>query len=242
MKNILPVVFMLLAHTLSALNPYCIGDTLHCLAQNGLKLRDSPKGKAIATILLGEKLVVEAVTPSSDRYDDIAGTWVKVQYKSQTGYVFDGYLSKLPAPELSDTTFHTYLARTFLKIGKPAKIEYPCGRDEPGESSYSATIELFQYGNFVAKHIDYMGWEWGHETITLDYITMEEVYLICKVVYKNDIADIPFAMPKDSVNEENPTIRVDFMEGYENPYSEYLTIAFSDNYHQQVIISRVFGL
>lgn len=241
-KNLLLFcIGLTVASFLKASPLYCTGDTLHCIALNGLKLRETPKGKVISTVLLGDNLIVVARDPTLDTYEGIAGAWVKVRFKSQVGYVFDGYLSKMPAPSLSDTSFSAYLNRTFLKIGKPARFEHPCPGDDQGESTFIANIQLYQHGNFLAKHIDYLGWEWGHEAFTLDYVTLGEIYLICKIVYQKSIDSKPFAMPQEDRGDgEGPSIRISFVDTQEGG-SDYLAITYSEKPDKQVLITREFG-
>ena len=235
------IIGLTLAPSLKASPRYCTGDTLHCIALNGLKLRETPKGKVISTVLLGDNLIVVARDTTLDTYEGIGGAWVKVRFKAQVGYVFDGYLSKMPAPSRLDTTFSAYLNRTFLKIGKPAKFEHPCPGEAQGESTFTANIQLYQHGNFLAKHIDYMGWEWGHEAFTLDFVSLEEIYLICKVVYQKKIGSKPFTMPQEDRGDvEGPSISIDFADT-EASGTDYLAIAFSEKPDRQVIITREFG-
>ncbi len=183
-----------------AAGPYCIGDTLNCIALGGLKLRAVPKGKEIAAIKLGESVVVIAKWDSlqqSGTYEQIYGNWIKVKYNALTGYVFDGYLSKMPAPSLQDSSLEEYLNRVSVQIGKPVTKTSICeGEGGGGEGTYSVTIQLYQHNNFTAKRIDYGGWEWGHSTIVFDFVKFEEIALICKVVFRNSYAKGVFEIPE----------------------------------------------
>jgi hypothetical protein len=72
------------------------------LAPSGLNLRatSSPGSQKILTIPYGSE--VELLTPaaSSDMMvNNFPGGMAKIKYGNQEGYVFDGYLSRFPAPE-----------------------------------------------------------------------------------------------------------------------------------------------
>jgi len=113
--NILFVSFFFCT-SLFAIDDYQNGDTLYVWAFSGLSLRKSPTLDApklvtipygTAIIALNEKVDYDYTTvevvPSFQGAEgrcpsiSITGRFVMVVFKSDTGYVFDGYLSKLPA-------------------------------------------------------------------------------------------------------------------------------------------------
>ncbi len=204
--------------SIKAASPYCDGDTLNCIALNGLKLREIPGGKVIASMQLGETVIVvskrDALT-KADTYENIDGRWIIVKYKAILGYIFDGYLSKMPAPSLQDSSMVEYLDRVSTHIGKPITKASDCAGDGGGEGKYSVTIQLYQSDNFTAKRINYGGWEWGHSTLSFDYVSFEEIALICKVVFRDSYANGAFVIPARSAERE---IYVEFKTdfGYDN--------------------------
>jgi hypothetical protein len=223
----------LLAHFISvkAAGPYCVGDTLNCLALNGLKLRATPKGKEMASIKLGETVIVIAKWDSltkSDTYEKIYGNWVRVKYNTQIGYVFDGYLSKMPAPSLQDSSLEEYLDRVSVQIGKPVTKTSFCEGEGGGEGAYSVTIRQYQQDNFTAKRIDYGGWEWGHSTIVFDFVEFEEIFLICKVVFRNSYANGVFEIPERFV-ENAIVVNTNDDSGYDNFTLKYFSIEGRDS-------------
>jgi len=225
MKQIFSLICLfLIFNTAKAIGPYCIGDTLHCLALNGLKLRETPKGKVMASIALGEDIIVLATRDSlihSDTYEKIGGHWIKVSYKSNIGYVFDGYLSKMPAPSLQDSSLQGYLERVAVAIGKPVEKKSDCPNTGGGEGTYSVSIQQYQGSNFTAKFIGYGGWEWGHSTITFDYVAFEEIFLICKVVFCNSYAKRDFIIRRDS-HEPFVEVKNEGSFGYDNFHMTYV--------------------
>lgn len=201
MKTIILFFFLLFATAIHAIGIYCTGDTLHCFAISGLKLRDAPRGKVLTSIPLGGNVIVLDLqhADAHDTFENIAGNWIHVQYGNQNGYVFDGFLSKLPAPSLEDSSMIEYLKRVAKPIGKPFMLKNPCSGDSEGEGTYSINIQIYQSAHLLAKFIDYTGWEWGHNTTVFDYVSPEEIYLLCKVVYRFNLKDT--AYPADGGKE-----------------------------------------
>lgn len=153
---------------LFAISDYETGAKLNVLTKNGINLRDNPSsnGKKLVLIPFGSQLEV-VKTNKSNPYssEGINGFWIEVKYKKFTGYVFDGYLSKFPAPQSGCKSFKDYLDK---KIGKGKKSVVSSG-DYEGRS---ATI----YPN----NILYMT-EGGSEfEIHFPGISKEEMYLIGK--------------------------------------------------------------
>jgi hypothetical protein len=198
MKNLLLLGMFLVAQSAQAIGFYCQGDTLFCFAPSGLKLRDQPNGQALTVVPTGASVIVDTVDNYlSASFDNILGQWVRVRYKSYTGYVFDGYLSRLPPPGISDTSMQQYVDRHFKPVGRTAKrTNRDCKTQIQGEGSYAADIRFYQHGNLTLKTIDYSGWEWGHETYEFDYVSLEEVWLLLLNLYKKELKGKNFGYPK----------------------------------------------
>lgn len=76
--------------------------TYFILAPSGLNLRatSDPGSKKIMTIPYGAKITLLTPASASDMMvDNFPGGMAKVRYNNQEGYVFDGYISRFPAPE-----------------------------------------------------------------------------------------------------------------------------------------------
>ncbi|NPV01640.1 MAG: SH3 domain-containing protein [Brevinematales bacterium] len=82
---------------------YAPGDTLNVLAISGLNLREKAdiNGKPIVKVPYAGMLTVlkDTAKPVVFSFDNIDGHWVYAEYEGKKGYIFDGYLSKLPAPQ-----------------------------------------------------------------------------------------------------------------------------------------------
>ncbi len=87
-------------------------ETLYVWALNGLNMRKLPDAKSekIATLPYGEKVTVQAnigviVAHEVEEFKDfkVKGVCLLVKYGDKEGFVFDGYLSRLVAPEKGAT-------------------------------------------------------------------------------------------------------------------------------------------
>lgn len=154
---------------LQALSNYEIRTKLFVLSENGLNLREesSPEGKKLTLVPYGATVTVVALSPEATfNADGISGRWVKIQYKSFSGFVFDGFLSTFAAPKKGCRNFKDYLSYV---IG-PGKKETIAAGDYEGQSA-------IRFG----KNILYMGE--GGDTFDLYFpgISIEELFLIGKL-------------------------------------------------------------
>ncbi len=180
--------------SLFAIDDYKKGDTLYVWAFSGLSLRKSPTLDApkLATISYGTSIIalnekvdydyttVEAV-PSFQGAEgrcpsiSISGRFVMAVFKSDTGYLFDGYLSKFPAFRYStdkgmDSKPH------FEDVGEWAKRNFGLVSTfieaYDGAGSHSKSI----YRNGIIQE----GWtsKSGKQRIILPNLSFEEAFLI----------------------------------------------------------------
>ncbi len=109
MKNTALIVFILtifLAPVKSEISPtfFAEGQQLFVVAYSGLNLRETPdnNASAILTIPYGKIVTVlpfDQICVTIQEIDYARGSWVKVNFEGQTGYVFDGFLSPLAVPQ-----------------------------------------------------------------------------------------------------------------------------------------------
>lgn len=99
-------------------------ERLYVLGAN-LSLRESPslKAKRINLIKYGAWVYPALKQSYSENFTvaGITGRWLKVRLNKQTGYLFSGYLSKLPAPR-GVTTPEAYVQKYLRRNGAPKKI------------------------------------------------------------------------------------------------------------------------
>ena len=95
------------------------GDTVYVFAVNGMNLRKDASlvAPVKAKIPYGERLLITGIPDNQDSVVvkefegfNIAGHFVEVEYRGQSGYIFDGYLSKL-IPPVAGESVSDYLTR-----------------------------------------------------------------------------------------------------------------------------------
>jgi hypothetical protein len=180
--------------------PITDGDFYNVMATSGLKMRATPNGKKLLTIPYNGQ--VEKINDGKDYGNltvtelkdfKIKGKWIKVKYDGKEGFVFDGYLTKLPLPDKGIVYEQTekysghieyYIKRKF----KPSSISYwteKFGDCEPKEKNCICATKQ----NFFDNKIIYRNtWcqELGvQEDFDFKDITLAEIYSISKVIYNN---------------------------------------------------------
>jgi hypothetical protein len=105
------------------------GETINVWATSGLNMRDKPDEKAtkLVSIPYGAKVVVQPNIGVKIPFEVeefkgfvVKGYWLLVKYGDKEGFVFDGFLSRLPAPipTEQDLAIQTYLHQQIGEIGK----------------------------------------------------------------------------------------------------------------------------
>lgn len=200
------LITLLLLCTVSssfAVGDYSTGDYLYNWAISGLNMRTKPDAKSskIINISFGEKVkivddqpysypfrytMVKSKNPDSTVQWEIDGHWVKVEYLDQVGYVFDGYLSKLPvmtnAPEhnpyLSLELIKEYGEKNWGGLSEETTIntlnfeDKSRDPDKGHSSSYTLTFKNGAYYEDVEESFS------GYVTLFVKDISLEEAYLI----------------------------------------------------------------
>lgn len=121
---------------------YKTGDRLYVFAYSGLVLRDkpSPQGAKILTVPGGAVVNVIDPAPFKQAHTvqeacglDIPGYWVKVSIDGKQGYIFDGYLLKVPPRE------QVPLDEYWSARAEVARSSEVAPTDEPGLINYDET-------------------------------------------------------------------------------------------------------
>ncbi len=189
--------------SVKANSTYDWGDTLHVWATSGLNMREGPgtdfpkmkkleygdKVQVIDDYLRSTPLNITVVKKSKDSDAFVMkGHWVRVIIGSQEGYVFDGYLSRLPVIKIKQKSKNEplkkyvvsenilfYVGRNFSKIK-----ETEVGDLENGEEDFTHTIyyekdiEYFTGGNKAC------GWE----GLIIKNMSLNEAFLFLSVVHQ----------------------------------------------------------
>ncbi|BDA79377.1 hypothetical protein LPTSP3_g23070 [Leptospira kobayashii] len=91
----------------------------HVLSSLRMRKEASDKSDVVQSISYGEKLKLLEVSGKAGKFSGIQGYWIKVDSGTNTGYVFDGFLSKLRTPSDSDeSSIFTYAKSVGANIGK----------------------------------------------------------------------------------------------------------------------------
>ncbi|TGL75940.1 SH3 domain-containing protein [Leptospira jelokensis] len=154
---------------LGAISYYDNGETLTVMAEKGLNLRDKPsaKGKKLTQIPLGGQVkVLSKKETKPETIDGIKGYWIEVSFQTSKGYVFDGFLSRLPSPPKQCKGLKDYLTKSY----GPSKLETISMGDYEGKSAY-------RYKQSILYMTE------GGDTFDLYFpeISMEEMYLLGKL-------------------------------------------------------------
>ena len=127
MKKYIFISILLLQaiNTMAQTSRFKDNETLNVWATSGLNMRDKPDAKAtkLAAIPYGAKVVVQPNIGVKIPFEveefkgfTVKGLWLLVKYGDKEGFVFDGFLSRLPAPNNDGKeSLDNYLNK---KIGK----------------------------------------------------------------------------------------------------------------------------
>lgn len=101
MKNLIALILILtFSITLHGNNEPKSPETMHVYAYSGLKLRTQPtlQSEVIKVIPYGDKVTLVEKTGEQQVIEWMSGEWVKVNHSESEGYIFEGFISKLPIP------------------------------------------------------------------------------------------------------------------------------------------------
>ncbi len=173
---------------------YKNSDRMYVLASS-LNMRSQPSVKArkIATIPLGARVKVIKKTNKAYQSEGIKGHWVKVKYGKRIGYLFDGYLSKLPAPPKNSKSLKHYADSKLTKIGQEQKkvIEGKMDSKNPKDNIYPYHAKFLQKYKYNAKlqtefMYDPRAIEVTSYTLIIKNISLEEGFLIGRLCRAGD--------------------------------------------------------
>ncbi len=176
------------------------GETLNVWAQSGLNMRDKPDAKAtkITTIPYGAKVVVQPNIGVKIPFEVeefkgfiVKGYWLLVKYGDTEGFVFDGFLSRLPAPINTDKSdIETYFDSKLKKIGKKYDIQIfdkvtdkyriTTPNDKFKETDISGFSQKYEY-NLTYEHGKSEGG--GDVKIESPNLTFYEGYFLVKIFF-----------------------------------------------------------
>ncbi len=177
------------------------GDTIYVWALSGLNMRKLPDAQSEKMVALpyGTKVTVQSnigiiVAHEVEEFKNfkVKGVWLLVKYDDQEGFIFDGYMSQLIAPQKNvDNYLFTYLKKSVGKIGKTEFIDFKGGkkrylREEENIDKLITIVYggghckvVFSNGISYSLHIG----EVSEETYTFPNVSLYEGYIFIKTVF-----------------------------------------------------------
>ncbi len=225
MKKYIFIAFVLLqAINLTAqTSRFKDGETLNVWATWGLNMRDKPDAKAtkLAAIPYGAKVVVQPNIGIKIPFEveefkgfTVKGLWLLVKYGDKEGFVFDGFLSRLPAPipTEQDLAEATYLHQQIGEVGQKYEVKIWI-RDEmldtsrfvrPNEKYKEEDIQSYKQKYKQGILYSYFQGEGGSSSVLeLSNCTLYEAYLIVKTYNYDPKTDV------FSFNKKDKSINMD---------------------------------
>ncbi|WP_235296494.1 SH3 domain-containing protein [Portibacter marinus] len=176
MKNLVGILTLLLIHVSLYGNDTLVHQKgLKVMSKSGLKLRLSPSTDApvLDIIDYGEEVFQTEDFVSSRQeifVNWVEGSWIKVQYQNQEGFVFDGFVSELVVPSQADE-----LASSIEDLGY-AMYNYVWNHFEfKGMDTLAQTNNSMTTNTKMGRHTLFM-----HETPSLTQLelTFEDVRIM----------------------------------------------------------------
>ncbi len=167
---------------------YNNGNRLNVLASSlNMRFKPSIKAKMMVKIPYGAKVKIIQKTRKAYKSEGIKGHWVKVSYGKRTGYIFDGYLTKLPVPPKHCKDLEHYADSKLGKIGKLHKKDLR--RTEKGEKIYEiVTWQNYRYNAvlmYESSGVEETDLGFTEKTLKIKNISMEEGFLIGRLCTKD---------------------------------------------------------
>lgn len=208
MKNIILICICAILTTSSRTIekiPTSNGDFYNVMAISGLKMRTEPNGKKLLTIPYNSQ--VEKINDGKDYGDltvtelkdfEIKGKWIKVKYDGKEGFVFDGYLTKLPLPDKNVTyekteSYSGYMEYYIKRKFESSSISYwteKFGDCEPKEKNCICATKQNYFNNKIIYRNTWCQELGVQEEFDFKDISLAEIYSISKVIYKNKSDDM----------------------------------------------------
>lgn len=194
---------------------YKTGEELNVLKPSGLELKDAPdiRAKTLVVVPFGKCISIgedkNGLFPLE--VEGITGHWVLAGYEKFKGYIFDGYLSRLPAPPEDCSSLEQYVDKKLAAADKKVNIQI-----NPWDSGGYWALQLQNCRLGAVLRIDF-GLEDSRETLEIPNISLAEGFLIAKLctgkLFENEI--LPkgqdqiemFKVGYDGIQEINVTVK-----------------------------------
>lgn len=181
MKYIFSFLIFISLNQAFAIDSYQANESLNVLTLSGIKLRDKPGGTVLQSVPYAAKVVtLEAKNNNFPvTVEGIKGSWVKVSFNDKIGYVFDGFLSRLPAPSLTDANLRVYVKREFKVLSEELPLSYLTNNDSGNN------VLFLEWNGQKSAYENHFYYEGGGENLCIPGVSMEEAYLLVRIIERD---------------------------------------------------------
>jgi len=181
MKYISLFLSLFIFNSIYSIDSYQANEILNVLTISGIRLWDETEGNVLQKVPYSARVVT--LESKNFNYpktmEGIKGAWVKVNFNGNVGYVFDGFLSSLPAPNLSDENLGVYVKREFRAISNEIPLSF-LKDNELGESG--SNVLFLEWKNQKCAYEESFYYEGGGESLCIPGVSMEEAYLLMRII------------------------------------------------------------
>lgn len=201
MNNLRLIFFLILSQNIYATNyttNYTTNDTLNVFAINGLSIRNQPdlKSQKLGKIDFGKSVIVMEIFNFSkkDTIESRPGNWVKISFEKLEGFVFDGYLSSLPVPQLkvdereTYSHFYNYVEKFYPRSKNEIRVIEPYF-DLDGKDARGFLVSVFPKR---IKRIDVSGYEEWEVQLNFEKYRFAELISLVEVFHASPHAKESF--------------------------------------------------
>jgi hypothetical protein len=156
------------------------------LTMEGLVIRKGPsmKSERLGVLPYGTAVIpfYEVGVSVADTISGIPGTWMQIQQDSISGYYFDGFTSKFPAPKLQDkwVGLDNYMNTRFEKASELKTVAIPNRHGE--EEKEKAVQQTFKTGITLT---DFGDEEDHDQELIFENANVYEIFLIATAINMN---------------------------------------------------------
>ncbi|MFA9219686.1 MAG: hypothetical protein ACEQSL_00710 [Sediminibacterium sp.] len=181
MKYLFAVIAFLSTSLAFAIENYQPHETLSVLTLSGIKLRDKPGGAVLQSVPYAAKVITLEAKNNNFPFtvEGIKGAWVKVNFNDKIGYVFDGFLSRLPAPSLTDANLRAYVKREFKMLSEDLPLSYLTNNDLGASGN---TVLFLEWNGQKCAYENHFYYEGGGENLSIPGVSIEEAYLLVRII------------------------------------------------------------
>lgn len=184
MKYIFSFLIFISLNQVFAIDSYQANESLNVLTLSGIKLRDKPGGTVLQSIPYAAKVItLEAKNNNFPvTVEGIKGSWVKVNFNEKIGYVFDGFLSRLPAPSLTDANLRAYVKREFKVLSDDLPLSYLENSDLGATGN---GVIFLEWNGLKCAYENHFYYEGGGENLCIPGVSIEEAYLLVRIIERD---------------------------------------------------------